>query len=107
MSYRRLVGEISAPPPNKVKFDQRCNRAGEALFYCSTARNAPFFEVHAEVDDELVVSEWRTTTNMAVNHVGYTRSTFAHLRSGRECPDWSKAPEFKPSERMRMVDEFL
>jgi hypothetical protein len=101
-----FLREIGAPPPEKVVLDQRCNRAGQSLFYCSTARNAPFFEVHAQVGDGLVLSEWRTLTKMTVNHVGYTQSNFTQLQSGRECPDWSKA-SFQPTDKMRMVDEFF
>lgn len=80
--------EIGAPPPSKVQSDQRCNRAGESLFYRSSARNAPFFEVHAQVGDHIVLSEWRTTAKMAVNHVGYTRPIFESLRPTRTAPSW-------------------
>jgi hypothetical protein len=104
----KLLSEIGAPPPDKVKYDQRCNRAGESLFYCSSARNAPFFEVHAEVGDQLVLSEWRTKVNLTVNHVGYTRTNFTRLESKRECPNWLKAtPPLQTTEKMRLVDEFF
>jgi hypothetical protein len=100
--------EIGAPPAEKVLCNQRCNRAGESFFYCSSARNAPFFEIHAEVGDRIVISEWQTTKKMTVNHVGYTSANFARLQSGRASPDWSKAtPSFKGTERTRLVDEFL
>src|SRR5437879_5912918 len=99
--------EIGAPPPNKVKSDQRCNRAGESLFYCSSARNAPFFEVHAQAGDHLVLSEWRTTEKLTVNHIGYSRSTFERLRSTRIAPSWGPPPHAPVSDRARMIDEFF
>jgi hypothetical protein len=103
-----LLKEIGAPPPDKVLYDQRCNRAGESLFYCSSARNAPFFEVHAEVGDQLVLSEWCTTVKMTVNHIGYTHSNFTRLQSTRECPNWANStPSFQPTDKMRLVDEFF
>ena len=84
------------------------NRAGESLFYCSSARNAPFFEVHAQVGDHLVLSEWRTTAKMVVNHVGYTRPTFERLRSTRSAPTWGPPPATPlVSDRARTIDEFF
>lgn len=102
------LAEIGAPPPSKVLSDQRCNRTGESLFYCSSARNAPFFEVHAHVGDHLVLSEWRTTAKMVVNHIGYTRPTFERLRSTRNTPTWGP-PLAVPlaSKRAHMIDDFF
>src|SRR5258705_3137788 len=62
--------EIGMPPTGNVRLNQRCNRAGQSMFYCSSARNAPFFEVHSQVGDHLVLSEWVTRAKMMVNHVG-------------------------------------
>jgi len=103
------LAEIGAPPPAKVLSNQRCNRAGESLFYCSSARNAPFFEVHSQVGDHLVLSEWRTTARMTVNHIGYTRSTFERLRSTRRAPTWGAATPVAPlvSDSAHMIDEFF
>ena len=102
------LAEIGAPPPSKVKSDQRCNRAGESLFYCSAARNAPFFEVHGQTGDHLVLSEWRTTAKMTVNHIGYTRPTFERLRSTRSAPSWGPPrPAPLVSDRTRTIDELF
>ncbi len=101
---------LGAPPPENINFNQRCNRSGESMFYCSSAQNAPFFEVHAEVGDHLVLSEWRTTTEMLVNRVGYTRNSFAKLKSTRDCPDWGGLGSLRQmtgSGRMRLIDEFF
>lgn len=107
MSSPSSLAEIGAPPPGKVLSNQRCNRAGESLFYCSSARNAPFFEVHAQVGDHLVLSEWCTTATMIVNHVGYTHSTFERLRSTRSAPSWGLPVASSVSERTRTIDEFF
>jgi hypothetical protein len=108
MSLPASLAEIGAPPPDKVLSDQRCNRAGRSLFYCSSARNAPFFEVHAQVGDHLVLSEWRTTAKMTVNHVGYTLPTFKGLKSTRSAPTWgSPRPAGLVSDRTRTIDEFF
>jgi hypothetical protein len=79
------------------------------MFYCSSERNAPFFEIHPQVGDRLVLSEWVTMSPAVVNQVGYSRSNFEHLRSTRECPDWNqramRSPGFR--EQHRLVTEFL
>ncbi len=104
----KFLADIGAPPPGMVRFDQRCNRAGQSMFYCSSARNAPFFEVHVGVGDLLVLSEWCTKVRLMVNHVGYVRSNFARLESSRVCPDWEVGPaRFDPTDEMRVVDESL
>ncbi len=104
----RLLADISAPPPGRIAKDQRCNRAGQSLFYCSSARNAPFFEVHAGVGDRLVLSEWRTEVRLMVNHVGYAGSSFTQLQSTRDCPDWVGGDSTsRPTDKPRRVDEFL
>jgi hypothetical protein len=107
-SLPSTLAEIGAPPAIKVAADQRCNRAGESLFYCSSARNAPFFEVHAQVGEHLVLSEWRTTAKMKVNHIGYTRPTFERLGSTRSAPSWrpDKAPPLS-SPRAQTIDELF
>jgi hypothetical protein len=109
MSYLpKLASEIGAPPANKVLLDQRCNRAGQSFFYCSSAVNAPFFEVHTRIGDQLVLSKWRTTAKMTVNQIGYTRSNFARLKSSRDCPVWSpKSPDPAMTSNSSIVDEFF
>lgn len=102
------ISEIGAPPPACIQENQRCNRRGESLFYCSTAVNAPFFELHVQVGQKLVLSTWKTTKQLLVNRVGYTRSVFQALRAARECPEWLADP--KPevmTEAGRVIDEFL
>jgi hypothetical protein len=61
-----------------------------------------------KIGDHIVLSEWRTTAKMTVNHIGYTRPTFERLRSTRSAPSWGK-PRVSPatSDRDRMIDDFL
>ena len=104
------ISEIGAPSPALVKKHGRCNRRGESVFYCSAARNAPFFEVDAHVGDRLVLASWATTARAVVNNVGYTASTFERLQSSRKCPDWSNGETRRFVEREEhraVVNEFL
>jgi hypothetical protein len=106
---RTSLDALGLPPSRLVTRDQRCNRAGQSMFYCSSAMSAPFFELHAEVGQHLVISTWETTDSLTVNHIGYVPHTFEQLKSNRACPTWggerTEAAERDPSNRMR--SEFL
>src|SRR5690606_7877809 len=52
------VSRLTYPEPALCLRDQRCNRAGRPLFYCSIGPNSTFFEIGAEVDDLVVLSRW-------------------------------------------------
>ncbi len=79
------------------------------MFYCSSARNAPFFEVDSQIGDRLVLSEWKTISHLLVNNIGYSRPNFKALGSNRECPDWSGGKELKSRlrDQQRSLTEFL
>jgi hypothetical protein len=104
-----IISALGAPPRSNVQRDQRCNRCGESMFYCSSARQAPFFEMHARIGDILVLSEWKTIRKILVNNVGYTPSVFGSLKSNRESPVWGKDAEnnWKTTKANSMVHEFL
>lgn len=104
-----LLSDIAAPPPTLVSHSQRCNRAGESMFYSSSARNAPFFERHAKPGQNVVLSKWRTTERLLVNNVGYTTETFGRLQSTRDCPQWHRGspPPRLSSEANVLISEFL
>jgi hypothetical protein len=105
----RRLSDIAAPPSNKVTRNQRCNRAGESMFYSSTGRNAPFFECHVEPGQYVALSKWGTTKRLLVNNVAYTADTFGRLKSARECPTWRQERPGLASktEANRLVGEFL
>jgi hypothetical protein len=80
------------------------------MFYCSLQRNAPFFEVDSQVGDRLVLSEWKKTSHLLVNNVGYSKPNFKALASNRECPDWSGGKDLKYPDlrdQQRPITEFL
>ena len=78
------VSDLTYPPKEKIEENQRVNRAGHSVFYCSTARNVPFFELDVKLGDKIVVSKWETTEELLVNNVGYTKTCFFNLKSNRE-----------------------
>ena len=82
------VAQVSYPPKDSVKNLHRAGRKGESLFYCSTAREAPFWELGVKAGDSLVISHWETREPLVVNNVGYHSDVFSNLNSDRTCPNW-------------------
>ncbi|MBX0289041.1 RES domain-containing protein [Hymenobacter sp. HSC-4F20] len=50
--------EVSYPPPERVHYDQRMNRAGQPMFYASATWHPPFFEAGVQPDDQILISRW-------------------------------------------------
>jgi len=102
------VSEITYPPKKYIRSDQRVNRAGHPVFYCSTSRSAVFFEVDAKPKDKIVVSKWETIEELLVNNVGYTKTCFFNLKSNRESQTWGEIKkEVNIPETNDLVNEFL
>lgn len=103
-----LLSEIAAPPAPKSLVNQRCNRSGQPLFYCSSDRSGPFFELHAREGDRMVLSTWKTTKPLLTNRVGFTPAAFTALGSVRECPKWGSDPEkYTETELNQKIENFL
>ncbi|GAB3291374.1 RES domain-containing protein [Hymenobacter tenuis] len=65
--YRGVTGarpthwmDVSYPPAERVQYDQRANRAGQAMFYASATWHPPFFEAGVQPNDQIVISRWIT-----------------------------------------------
>jgi hypothetical protein len=77
--YRGIVGEalpqhlaeVSYPPAELVPLDQRANRAGQPLFYCSATWHPPFFEAHVQPGDRILISRWRTQRPLRILSFGH------------------------------------
>lgn len=77
--YRGIPGEVAPqhlaevgyPPAELVPHDQRANRAGQPLFYCSATWHPPFFEAHVQPGDRILISRWRTQRPLRILSFGY------------------------------------
>lgn len=78
------IDKLGYPPAEVVRRNGRVNRISQPVFYCSIAREAPFFELQCRQGTKLALSRWRTTGRLIVQSVGYTESTFARLASARK-----------------------
>ena len=92
------IRELQAPLPEFVKVHQRCNRMGQPMFYCSASMNIPLHEIGIEVGDYVVLSEWKTTTDLIVNQVGYCEEVFKSLGATRQLPDMTPT-DLKPADQ--------
>lgn len=87
-SRPQYLTEIGAPPADVVRTQQRCNRVGEPMFYCSASINVPLHEIQVQSGQEVIISEWKTTADLIVNHVGYTSDLFASFGATRALPNF-------------------
>jgi hypothetical protein len=65
------LADVSYPPAELVRADQRANRAGVPLFYCSATWHPPFFEARVQPGDGIVISRWRTRRPLRILSFGY------------------------------------
>ncbi len=78
------ISEISYPPAEYVTTFGRGNKIGQPMFYCAAHRHVPFFELNCSPGDHIVMSKWRTSPGLVLNHIGYTSETQETLSSNRE-----------------------
>jgi hypothetical protein len=65
------VRDVSYPPAERVVQDQRANRAGAPMFYCSATWHPPFFEAGVTPGDHIVISRWQTKKPLRIISFGY------------------------------------
>ena len=65
------LAEVSYPPASCVQHDQRANRAGVPMFYCSATWHPPFFEARVQPGDHIIISRWRTQQPLGLLSFGY------------------------------------
>ncbi|QKG53432.1 RES domain-containing protein [Hymenobacter sp. BRD67] len=90
--YRGILGEalperladVSYPPAAAVRHDQRANRAGEPMFYCSATWHPPFFEARVQPGDGIVISRWQTRQPLRILSFGYADTCADDPHSDRE-----------------------
>lgn len=81
------IKEITYPPSEKIKSSGRANNVGESFFYAATARPVPFFELNVEKGHYLALSTWRTTNELIVNHIGFSKEFEEYSSSNRALDD--------------------
>ena len=103
------ICELTYPPPANVKSFQRANRPGESMFYCSTSRNTPAYELSLVQGDYVAISRWRNSKRMVFNNVGYTQEIFVDKGADRICPNWGdeKDPPSWATLENQIVTRFL
>ncbi len=90
--YRGVMGEslperladVSYPPADRVRHDQRANRAGVPMFYCSATWHPPFFEARVRPGDGIVIARWQTRQPLRILSFGYADVCADDPHSDRE-----------------------
>jgi hypothetical protein len=102
------IHEISYPPKSTVHRLGRINNIGEAIFYCSTVKNAILFELSPKALDQIVISEWITTDKLAVSPIGFTQKALQKLKSDKDITNWDITNyPLEVDAGNRLVHEFL
>ncbi len=99
---------LTYPPANLVRTFQRANRPGHSMFYCSVAREAPFFELGSRAGDYLAISRWRVNETLIVNNAGYVDEVLQRVNSDRKgSPNWEKQDPLLDRPVNRLIHRFL
>ena len=103
------ISELGPPPTSLVTSYGRGNTVGESVFYSTNSKGVPFYELKCSPGDRVVISKWRTSPNLVLNHVGFTEETKERLSSGRDLDDiYSFVRDTNNySELNEMVHEYL
>lgn len=78
------LADVSYPPAELVRYDQRANRAGQPMFYCSATWHPPFFEARVQPGDRIVISRWQTLAPLRILSFGYADTCADDPHSARE-----------------------
>ncbi|MBH8557396.1 RES domain-containing protein [Hymenobacter negativus] len=78
------LADVSYPPPEAVRHDQRANRAGRPMFYCSATWHPPFFEAHVQPGDGIVITRWQTRQPLRILSFGYADACADDPHADRE-----------------------
>jgi hypothetical protein len=78
------------------------------MFYCSVAREAPFFELNCRAGEHIAVSRWRVTEKLWLNNAGYSDAAMKRLQSSRDKPPYWQTMRPVPEHAVnRRVHEFF
>lgn len=76
--------DVSYAPAEHVCQDQRANRAGVPMFYCSATWHPPFFEARVQPGDEIIISRWQTREPLRIAGFSYADLCADDPHSDRE-----------------------
>ena len=99
------VSQITYPNSKIIKKYQRVNRPGNATFYSSIAREAPFYELDMNPNEFIAISRWGILEKIVVNNVGYHQDSFKQLGSNREAPIFGEG--YKPTTSDLIVNKYF
>lgn len=69
-SKSNFVSEISYPP-SSIARPNRANQRGESLFYCSSSKEAVFYELDLKSGDRIVLSSWIVQEPILIDNLSF------------------------------------
>lgn len=81
------VRELSYPPKQDASLN-RANRAHNPIFYASSGGAGAVFEVNPDPGDKIGILKWRTTEQINLNRIGYSRQVLDRFDSVRDLDDF-------------------
>ena len=85
-SVPQHIREVLYPPADRITALGRCNRVGQALFYCSSDSNCVLEEIWPKAGDLVVRATWRTTKRAYLHDIGYCAAVFERAETTRQVP---------------------
>jgi hypothetical protein len=82
------IGRISYPPSNLVLKPGRANREHSSMFYGCVGAFPILFEIHAEQDSLLALSEWEVTEPLWMHNLGYHPEALERLGAPVPAQRW-------------------
>lgn len=78
------LDQVYYPKPEYIKKIGRINHIEQPFFYATAARSVPFFELDVKNGDLIAIACWKTTKQMLLNHVGFTKECKLDLSANRD-----------------------
>jgi hypothetical protein len=102
------IRQVTYPTADRATLG-RANDQGTPRFYGSIGRNVPFFELNPQIGDTMILSSWRTTNDMLLNRVGFTKESSLLLNSKRDLEKIYTSSEYlgKMDESQVLINNFL
>ena len=78
------LDQVYYPKPEYIKKIGRINDIEQPFFYAAAARSVPFFELDVKHGDLIAIACWKTTKQLLLNHVGFTKECKLYLSANRD-----------------------
>lgn len=76
-------------PPDILARENRANRAGKQVLYCSTSKGTPIYEIRPTPGSYVALVQYNIEKDLEVAHIGFTHENLNRMNVDRGMPEWS------------------